>query len=390
VEIMHDVKPSADTTPILMEPGERSPFDKSTAAGLVGLVYLARQAFEERRRKQCLEITTAILKIEPTHEEARTIQQSVRSELERDFSNARLLAKDAHSKGDRVLYGEAAAALRRIVDADPDNVEAQNLLHQTLAASYCSPPGTPSSAPSTEESRRHGKRRSVVIGSVAFVVLVVILALPNRTDSQVSAPLPSKSQLTPSVAQNRIDPVPPIPTNAEQALSESPTSAAAPAPMRAGLLRTVEVPPLRPAVVSTPPVAAAKPLMGDLAVSAAVPVEIYRGEENLGSTPTTLQLPSGPQTLEYRYQGLRQSVTHYITAQATTTATISFLTKLQINARPWAQVFVDGARLTPIGQTPLGDVSVPIGSVLVFQNPGHPDKRYRVTARDAAIQITFP
>src|SRR5262245_11490115 len=130
--------------------------------------------------------------------------------------------------------------------------------------------------------------------------------------------------------------------------------------------------------------------MGELAVSAAVPVEIYRGDELLGSTPTTLQLPAGPQTLEYRYQGLRQTATHLITAQGTTTATISFLIKVQVNAKPWAQVFLDGVRLTPIGQTPLGDVSVPIGSVLVFQNPGFPDKRYRVTAKDAAIQMTFP
>jgi hypothetical protein len=130
--------------------------------------------------------------------------------------------------------------------------------------------------------------------------------------------------------------------------------------------------------------------MGDLAINAAVPVDIYRGEEHLGSTPTTLQLPAGPQTLEYRYQGLRQLLTHTVVAQQTTTTTIQFLIKVQINARPWAQVFVDGARMTPIGQTPLGDVSVPIGSTLVFQNPGYPDKRYRVTAKDAAIQMTFP
>jgi hypothetical protein len=121
-----------------------------------------------------------------------------------------------------------------------------------------------------------------------------------------------------------------------------------------------------------------------------VPVEIYRGEEYLGSTPATLQLPPGPQTLEYRYQGLRQTLTHVIRSQETTTAAVSFPIRVQINARPWAQVFVDGAQLTPIGQTPLGDVSVPIGSVLVFQNPGFPEKRYRVTAKDATIQIAFP
>jgi len=130
--------------------------------------------------------------------------------------------------------------------------------------------------------------------------------------------------------------------------------------------------------------------MGALAVNAAVPAEIYRGEEHLGSTPTTLQLPAGLHTLEYRYQGLRQVVTHAITGQETTMATIAFPIKVQINSRPWAQVFIDGARLTPLGQTPLGDVAVPVGSVLVFQKPGFPDKRYRVTAKDVAIQMTFP
>ena len=33
---------------------------------------------------------------------------------------------------------------------------------------------------------------------------------------------------------------------------------------------------------------------------------------------------------------------------------------------------------------------MPIGSVLVFQNPGFPEKRYRVTASDAEIQVSFP
>ena len=76
--------------------------------------------------------------------------------------------------------------------------------------------------------------------------------------------------------------------------------------------------------------------MGALAVNAAVPAEIYRGEENLGSTPTTLLLPPGIQTLEYRYQGLRQTVTHTIKSQETTMAPISFVNKVEINAKPWA------------------------------------------------------
>ena len=125
-------------------------------------------------------------------------------------------------------------------------------------------------------------------------------------------------------------------------------------------------------------------------MSSPVPVEIYRGEAHLGSTPTTLQLPAGLQTLEYRYLGLRQTVSHLINSDETSTATVSFPIKIQINAKPWANVFLEGIELTPLGQTPLGDVSVPIGSVLVFQNSSFPNKKRRVTANDTAIQVDFP
>lgn len=63
---------------------------------------------------------------------------------------------------------------------------------------------------------------------------------------------------------------------------------------------------------------------------------------------------------------------------------------LQINARPWAQVFLDGAEMESLGQTPLGNVRVQAGSVLVFRNPGFPDKTHVVAAGDETIQVAFP
>jgi hypothetical protein len=63
---------------------------------------------------------------------------------------------------------------------------------------------------------------------------------------------------------------------------------------------------------------------------------------------------------------------------------------LHINARPWAQVFLDGPAMQPLGQTPLGNVRVPAGSVLVFRNPGFPEKTYVVEATDETIQMAFP
>jgi hypothetical protein len=83
-------------------------------------------------------------------------------------------------------------------------------------------------------------------------------------------------------------------------------------------------------------------------------------------------------------------MTHDIKPNQTTTALVTFEMDVQINARPWAQVFVEGSTRKALGQTPLGSVRVPLGSVLTFENPNFPSKTHRVTEKDSAIQIVFP
>ena len=140
---MSEGKPTVDPIPVLIERGVRSPIDKSVAASLVGLVYLAenKDISEEGRRRQCLEATNAILKIEPEHEEALAIQTSVRSDMDRDFADAQAMSQDdARWTNDRVLYAKAEGLLRRVVEADPDNLEAKALLLETVASSHIPSP----------------------------------------------------------------------------------------------------------------------------------------------------------------------------------------------------------------------------------------------------------
>jgi hypothetical protein len=125
-------------------------------------------------------------------------------------------------------------------------------------------------------------------------------------------------------------------------------------------------------------------------VSSPTTAEIYQGDKRLGSAPGTLQLPVGRQTLEYRHGNLRTVMTHDIKADQTINAAVMFQTTVQVNAKPWANVFVDGPTRRPLGQTPLSGVSVPIGSVLVFENPSFTTKTHRVTDNEAAIQVDFP
>ena len=63
---------------------------------------------------------------------------------------------------------------------------------------------------------------------------------------------------------------------------------------------------------------------------------------------------------------------------------------LQINAKPWAEVSVEGGEHETLGQTPLSNVRVSVGTVLVFHNPNYPEKKYVVTGKEQAIQVVFP
>jgi len=156
----------------------------------------------------------------------------------------------------------------------------------------------------------------------------------------------------------------------------------------AGQSRNVSVT-LRPVV---PPAASesSSPAKGTLAVSSPTAIDIFKDDAYLGSAPVSLELPVGAQTLEYRHGNLRKQVTHVIESNETTRAMITFDVDVQINAKPWADVFLDGVERKSLGQTPLNGVRVPIGSVLVFENPGFPTKEYRVTGNEKRIQIVFP
>jgi hypothetical protein len=129
---------------------------------------------------------------------------------------------------------------------------------------------------------------------------------------------------------------------------------------------------------------------GTLAISSPAAVDIYKNDAYLGSAPVTLELPAGSQTIEYRHGVLRKLVTHVINSNEATKVTITFDVSLQINSKPWAEVSVDGVDKKALGQTPLSDVRVPIGSVLIFENPQFAPKRYRVTGDETGIQIVFP
>jgi hypothetical protein len=289
----------------------------------------------------------------------------------------------------------AAARIEPIASANvmQPGISVQEPIPFTVGTSYIEKPGYMKSG-----KKKEGRSNYAVPLTIVAIVLIAggLFLARHKFGTNAAASTTSESS---SNATERPLPKPGVYT--------SPSTASAPAPTVSTVgsstpakppLSVANIPPAVPALPAPTPVPAVNaktppataPVNGSLAVSSAVAAEIYQGDKHLGSTPTTLQLPAGNQTLEYRHADLRTVVTHVIKAKETTTALVTFDAIVQLNARPWATVSIEGSPRMALGQTPLSDVRLPVGSVLVFENPNFPSKSHKIVASDKAIQMVFP
>ena len=290
----------------------------------------------------------------------------------------------------------AAARLEPIASANvmQPGVSVQEPIPFTVGTSYIEKPGYMKPGKKKKEGR---SSYAVPLTLVAVAVIAGGLFLAKQKLG-TNASASTSSESSPNVTDRAV-PKPGSYSTSSAASAPAPavTTAGNSAPTKTTASATNVPPPVPdvPAATSasttnTKTTPAAAPATGYLAVSSAVPAEIYQGSKYMGSTPTTLQLPTGNQTLEYRHADLRTVVTHVIKAKETTTALVVFDALVQVNARPWATVSIEGSPRITLGQTPLSDVRLPVGSVLVFENPNFPSKSHKIVAGDKAIQMVFP
>ena len=116
---------------------------------------------------------------------------------------------------------------------------------------------------------------------------------------------------------------------------------------------------------------------GFIAIDAAVELQIFESGRLLGTgTSSRISLPAGRHTLELvnRSLGFRTEQTVEVIGGRSVTLTVPMPTgTLSINAMPWAHVWVDGR---PIGQTPIGNLSVSLGThEVIWRHPEHGERR---------------
>jgi len=149
--------------------------------------------------------------------------------------------------------------------------------------------------------------------------------------------------------------------------------------------RTIAVAPGATASIVFSLPAASSAAAGYLSVSAPFDLQIFEGAELVGvSGAARTMLPAGShdlrlvnQTLEY--EEVRQ--VEIAAGKVTAVVIAPPSARVSANAKPWAEVFVDGAS---VGQTPLANLSLPIGThEVVFRHPqlGEERRTIIVTSR---------
>jgi hypothetical protein len=129
------------------------------------------------------------------------------------------------------------------------------------------------------------------------------------------------------------------------------------------------------------PAAPVAPLAGWISVKMPFAVEIIEKGRLLGSTQADrLMLAAGAHELEFVNEPLGYRATrvvHVIAGKVTTLPLEVPRGVVNLNAAPWAEVFLDGQ---PVGETPIGNLSVPIGPhEIVFRHPQFGEKRHAVS-----------
>jgi hypothetical protein len=122
---------------------------------------------------------------------------------------------------------------------------------------------------------------------------------------------------------------------------------------------------------------------GTFAVKSPIVLRIVRNGDFLGtSEDARIQMPAGTHdiTLENDGVGLRETRSIEIVAGRHLALPFELpLGTININARPWAEVFVDGQR---VGETPVASLAIAVGAhEIVFRHPDHGERRMSVMVK---------
>lgn len=132
---------------------------------------------------------------------------------------------------------------------------------------------------------------------------------------------------------------------------------------------------------------------GWVAIFAPVVLEVSEEGRSLGTTEQDrILLPPGRHTLTLTNRALGFSTTQTVDVQAGEVASLNIQPRgsVNLNAQPWAEVWIDGKKA---GETPIANLELPLGTrEIIFRHPEFGERRVTTTVRagsPAAVSVDF-
>jgi hypothetical protein len=216
-----------------------------------------------------------------------------------------------------------------------------------------------------------------VIGVLLYTRPASVTGIVGNLPLPVAAPVPS-APAAPAPEPELSPREPALAALAPVAGAAAPSEGGSPADVPAGTTVDPTAEP-RPAPTPAPPVGAQ---FGGFRVSSPIELQVWENGQLLGSTAGPIAVSDGTHTIELVNEALgfrlRQPVD--VKPGRLTTVNVSAPNgRVSINAAPWADVWIDGAAA---GQTPLANVSLPIGThEIVFRHPQFGEQRQQVVVK---------
>src|SRR5262245_33141724 len=135
--IRHPTPTRVGVTTMLQEEGPIENLDvrESSSASLPKLADLARQAYGQKRAKDCLDLTRAILLIDPENVEAQLIRSAIRAEIHQSLEDAQAILRSAQLKQNPEAPQSPVYVAQESPDSDQDAEECQALRPEPNGAS---------------------------------------------------------------------------------------------------------------------------------------------------------------------------------------------------------------------------------------------------------------
>jgi hypothetical protein len=129
------------------------------------------------------------------------------------------------------------------------------------------------------------------------------------------------------------------------------------------------------------------PLAGWVSVVSPFQVDVLEHDVVIGTSGITkVMLPAGRHDVVLRNERVGYEARRSVDVVAGSVATIDVVppkASLNVNARPWADVVIDGAL---VGQTPLGNVTIPVGThEITFRHPQLGERTQTVVITAAGV-----